>query len=80
MFAQDCNFPIDWRCGCEKCETGTTMEISFFKHAVRQDRDQELPSVESTHMTDAIYTVSLHRSTMGVDEILPRTYYHGEEL
>ena len=76
MFAQDCGFPIDWRCGCEKCETGTATERSLFEDAVRQDHDQELPLVESIYVTGAIATVSFRGATMGVDEILPRTYYH----
>ena len=34
MFAQDCGFPIDWRCGCEKCETAIATELSLFEDAV----------------------------------------------
>ena len=33
MFADDCGFPVDWRCDCNKCVSGVSNELNIYVDA-----------------------------------------------
>ena len=80
MFARDCGFPVDWKCGCLKCETAVATELSLFEEAVCHDNDRKLPAERSSIVDGTLDTLSLRGATMGVEVVVPRSYYHGPEV
>ena len=82
MFADDCGFPVDWRCDCNKCVAGISNELNMYVDAFnttsfKQYSDMDIESMEK--MGTPVDTLSIRRVCMGVDKDIPRTYLNGEE-
>ena len=83
MFNEDCGFPADWKCECQKCVRATSDEITGFYESVSEMCECKFPyhyPLDDDPMaTNAVDTVCLQRVTAGVLKDVPRTYLTGEE-
>ena len=83
MFADDCGFPVDWRCDCNKCVSGVSNELNMYVDAFNTPAFKLYFGMdkESTEKIESpVDSLSMHRVCMGVDVDIPRTYLQGEEI